>query len=139
MCYLIAWTVHVRFIDSLSIENSFHHIDTWLQATDLLEGLIPKRDDKGTLPAPYLEKLFLFAIMWSLGALLELEDRAKMEQFIVQGCDSLSLPPLKDDETIFEYLVDEKGISLNQLERRFFIHTLIVLSFYNGIIFSSLG
>ncbi|XP_053374157.1 dynein axonemal heavy chain 8-like [Mercenaria mercenaria] len=79
------------------------------QATDLLEGLIPKRDDKGTLPSSHLEKLFIFALMWSLGALLELEDRAKMEEFIVTQCRDLSLPPVKDDETIFEYLVDEKG------------------------------
>ena len=47
--------------------------------------------------------------MWSLGALLELEDRAKMEAFIVQHESSLSLPPVKGDETIFEYLVDDKG------------------------------
>ena len=85
------------------------YIFLYLQATDLLEGLIPKRDDKGTLPASHLEKLFLFAIMWSLGALLELEDRAKMEHFIVNECEGLSLPPVKDDETIFEYLVDDKG------------------------------
>ena len=85
------------------------------QATDLLEGLIPKRDDKGTLPAPHLEKLFIFALMWSLGALLELEDRAKMEAFMAAHQSKLCLPPVKDDETIFEYLVDEKGICIPRL------------------------
>ncbi|XP_060593697.1 dynein axonemal heavy chain 8-like, partial [Ruditapes philippinarum] len=87
------------------------------QATDLLEGLIPKRDDKGNLPGSHLEKLFIFALMWSLGALLELEDRAKMEHFIVNDCEKLSLPPVKDDETIFEYLVDEKGEWLHWMHR----------------------
>ncbi|KAL4222174.1 Dynein heavy chain 8 [Mactra antiquata] len=87
------------------------------QATDLLEGLIPKKDDKSTLPAPHLERLFIFCIMWSLGALLELEDRAKMEEFIVAHESKLSLPPVQDDETIFEYLVDEKGEWLHWLHR----------------------
>lgn len=79
------------------------------QATDLLEGLIPKRDDKTGLSASHLEKLYIFAVMWSLGALLELEDRAKMETFVMEHESKLNLPPVKDDETIFEYLVDEKG------------------------------
>ncbi len=46
--------------------------------------------------------------MWSVGALLELDDRAKMEAFLVQQ-GGLDLPPVKDGETIFEYLVDESG------------------------------
>lgn len=75
----------------------------------MLEGLIPKRDDKGTLPGAHLEKLFIFSLMWSLGALLELEDRAKMEALIVGHASKLDLPPTKEDETIFEYLVDDKG------------------------------
>jgi len=47
--------------------------------------------------------------MWSLGALLELEDRSKMEAFMLAHDSKLNLPPVKDDETIFEYAVDEKG------------------------------
>jgi len=43
--------------------------------------------------------------MWSLGALLELDDRAKMENFIKTKAPSLEIPPVKDDETIFEYMV----------------------------------
>ena len=57
----------------------------------------------------HLERLYIFCLMWSLGALLELEDRAKMEAFITQHESHLNLPPLTGDETIFEYLVDEKG------------------------------
>ncbi|XP_052061669.1 dynein axonemal heavy chain 8-like [Mytilus californianus] len=79
------------------------------QACVLLEGLIPKRDDKGTLQAPHLEKLFIFSVMWSLGALLELEDRAKMEEFMMNHECGFNFPPKQDDETIFEYMVDEKG------------------------------
>jgi dynein heavy chain len=79
------------------------------QAIDLLEGLIPQdQDQQMALTPDYLEKLYIFALMWSVGALLELEDRAKMESFLAQE-KTLNLPPVKDNETIFEYLVDDKG------------------------------
>ncbi|XP_072165822.1 dynein axonemal heavy chain 8-like [Diadema setosum] len=83
------------------------------QAVDLLEGLIPVRDehDHSTMPAPHLEKLFIFALMWSLGALLELEDRARMEAFIVAHESKLALPPIEEgsNHTIFEYVVTKDG------------------------------
>ena len=47
--------------------------------------------------------------MWSLGALLELEDRAKMEEFTMAHPSGLDLPPIKEGETIFEYVVDDHG------------------------------
>ena len=72
-----------------------------------MEGLVPQEQDQ-QITRDYLEKLYIFSLMWSVGALLELDDRAKMESFLVeQGV--LSLPPVKDNETIFEYLVDESG------------------------------
>ena len=46
--------------------------------------------------------------MWSVGALLELDDRAKMEAFLVKE-GQLKLPPVNEGETIFEYLVDDSG------------------------------
>ena len=77
---------------------------------DLLEGLIPTSQDQQpmTLSADHLEKLYIFALMWSVGSLLELDDRAKMETFLVSQ-KNLSLPTVGADETIFEYVVDEKG------------------------------
>jgi len=54
--------------------------------------------------------------MWSNGALLELDDRAKMEQFMKNHESKLNYPKLKEDETIFEYLVNETG----KQQRRFF-------------------
>ena len=50
------------------------------QAIDLLEGLIPKRDDNKDISKDHLEKLIVFAIMWSLGALLEQADRRKVRE-----------------------------------------------------------
>lgn len=72
------------------------------QSLDLLQGLINK--DKA--PAPdVLARLYVFALMWSVGALLELFDRKKLEEFLVEK-KALDLPPVKADETIFEYVVN---------------------------------
>ena len=75
------------------------------QSLDLLEGLINK--DKPPA-ASHLGRLYVFALMWSLGALLELYDRKKLEEFLF-GKGNLDLPRIKGDETIFEYVVSETG------------------------------
>ena len=83
------------------------------QATSLLTGLIPIKEDKSILPAETLEKLFVFSLMWSIGCVLELSDRALMEAFVKNHPSKLDLPPIPSDTnfTIFEYVVDvEKGI-----------------------------
>jgi len=48
--------------------------------------------------------------MWSVGALLELDDRAKMEEFTRANFE-LDLPPIEEgsQDTIFEFLVNEAG------------------------------
>jgi len=48
------------------------------QALDLLEGLIPVSEDNKDISSSHLKQLIVFAIMWSLGALLELSDRRKV-------------------------------------------------------------
>ncbi len=48
------------------------------QATDLLEGLIPGGEEGRDMSVTVLERIIVFAIMWSLGALLELDDRKKV-------------------------------------------------------------
>lgn len=81
------------------------------QAMDLLEGLIPTPSGDQNVPQlnpAYLEKLYIFALMWSVGALLELDGRAKMEVFLKQQ-GVLNLPPVKEGETIFEYLVNDEA------------------------------
>ncbi len=76
------------------------------QSLDLLEGLINK--DKPPSSAQ-LGRYYVFALMWSVGALLELNDRKKFEEFLVQNNRGLDLPKIKGDETIFEYVVAENG------------------------------
>jgi len=53
------------------------------QAIDLLEGLFTSTDDNKELTVQHIQKLIVFAIMWSLGALLELDDRKKVSQYTV--------------------------------------------------------
>ena len=50
------------------------------QTCDLLAGLIEDHGD--TFTEAHLERLYIFAIMWSLGALMELQDRDNFEAFI---------------------------------------------------------
>ncbi|XP_037081499.1 LOW QUALITY PROTEIN: dynein heavy chain 8, axonemal-like [Pollicipes pollicipes] len=82
------------------------------QSTDLLTGLIMEQEDKdksSPLPAEELQRLFLFSVMWSLGALLELDMRAKMEEFARSHPSELDWPVCAEDETIFEFRVNPKG------------------------------
>ena len=78
----------------------------------LLSGLIPKSDgNKSTVSAEHLGRLYVFALMWAMGALLELDERKKLQIFLQQNCSQLSLPPIDPNgvDTFYEYYVDESG------------------------------
>lgn len=80
------------------------------QAIDLLQGLIPAEEPGKTISASHLKRLYTFALMWSLGAVLELDDRARLEERMQTHESKLDLPSLKgDDDSIFDYLVDDNG------------------------------
>ncbi|CBY15208.1 unnamed protein product, partial [Oikopleura dioica] len=76
------------------------------QAIDLLIGLLPTQtEDFAKLKDTHLNSFFIFALMWSLGALLELDDRAKLEGFWRENqAISKMLPDIKGDQTIFEFV-----------------------------------
>lgn len=82
------------------------------QCCDLLQGLIPGKDDKetsGNITAPMYNRLYVFTIMWSIGAFLELDDRAKLETFMRTSDEfNLDMPEISDgsDEAMFDYFVD---------------------------------
>ena len=82
------------------------------QACTLLEGLIPLsgKEENQSLKKIYLEHIYIFALMWSLGALLELDDRAKLETFLRENT-TLNLPKCDPagGDTIFEFFVDKAG------------------------------
>ncbi|XP_044176214.1 LOW QUALITY PROTEIN: dynein axonemal heavy chain 5-like [Acropora millepora] len=81
-----------------------------MQAIAILEGLIPRKEDGSNVSASQLERLYIFCVMWSIGAVLELDDRAKMEEFTKQNFE-LNLPSIAEgsNDTIFEFLVNDAG------------------------------
>ncbi|NWV69074.1 DYH8 protein, partial [Malurus elegans] len=82
-----------------------------MQSINLLEGLIPTKEERGVSAAHHLHKLFNFALMWSLGALLELDSRDKLEAFIRQHDNKLDLPkiPPGSSHTMYEFYVSDNG------------------------------
>ncbi|XP_041836758.1 dynein heavy chain 8, axonemal-like [Melanotaenia boesemani] len=80
-----------------------------MQSVNLLEGLLPTKDTGRFAGNKYLERLFVFCLMWSLGALLELEDRDKLEVYIRGHESKMDLPQTKPGETMFEYMVNTNG------------------------------
>ena len=82
------------------------------QCISLLQGLIPvKDDDSSQVSADHIGRLFVFTLMWSIGAMLELDDRSKMEAFLREKADHLDFPSVDEStgETMFEYVVSESG------------------------------
>ncbi|XP_034939850.1 dynein heavy chain 8, axonemal [Chelonus insularis] len=101
------------------------------QCIDLLDGLLAR-----TSVSSDLEKLFLFSLMWSLGAVLELDGRSALEEFFLTHPSKLNWPKPVDDETIFEYLVSEEGkwIHWNQMVPKFEYPTDHVLDYYTILV-----
>ncbi|PSN47670.1 Dynein heavy chain 8 [Blattella germanica] len=87
------------------------------QCTDILQGLLDTEDEQKVYSEKHLERLFLFSVMWSIGAVLELEDRAKVEEFVLAHNSKLDWPRIQEGETIFEYAVNEDGLWQHWSER----------------------
>ncbi|TPX43177.1 hypothetical protein SeLEV6574_g05202 [Synchytrium endobioticum] len=80
--------------------------------TILLTGLIPKAEaNKSTVAADYLERLYIFCLFWSVGALLELDERKKLQMYLMDKAPNLKYPPLDAStaDTVYEYFVNESG------------------------------
>ena len=69
----------------------------------------PYIDSKQLVPEDHLEKFFIYALCWSVGALLELEDRVKFNAKLCALANPKVLPTLDDKDTCFEYVVDSQG------------------------------
>ncbi|XP_025155775.1 dynein heavy chain 8, axonemal [Harpegnathos saltator] len=93
------------------------------QCIDLLEGLNVGNSDPTILPEHHIEKLFLFSLMWSLGAVLEFDARSALQEFFVNHESHCNWPKytVREDETIFEYLVSDDGewIHWNEMVPKF--------------------
>ncbi|XP_027143184.1 dynein heavy chain 5, axonemal isoform X2 [Larimichthys crocea] len=98
-------------VQSLEFKMDMLEAFVIMQCINMLQGLIPK-EHCGELSREHLERLYVFALMWSTGALLELDDRRKMEIWL-RGNDSicLNLPniPLDSEDTMFDYHITADG------------------------------
>uniref|UniRef100_A0A672FP32 Dynein, axonemal, heavy chain 5 n=1 Tax=Salarias fasciatus TaxID=181472 RepID=A0A672FP32_SALFA len=94
-------------VQSLEFKMDMLEAFVIMQCINMLQGLIPSK-----LSREYLERLYVFSLMWSIGALLELDDRRKMEMWL-RANDSicLNLPdiPPESEDTIFDYHVTADG------------------------------
>uniref|UniRef100_A0A8C6VE80 Dynein axonemal heavy chain 5 n=1 Tax=Naja naja TaxID=35670 RepID=A0A8C6VE80_NAJNA len=100
-----------------------HNIDNASPATVSRNGMVfmsssvlnwsPVLEDQGVeITAEYLERLYIFSLMWSIGALLELEDRWKLEHWLrSHETINLDLPniPEGSEDTMFDYYVTNDG------------------------------
>ena len=75
--------------------------------------------NSGTIPggsalealALAMEKLFMYSLCWSLGALLEQEDRVKFHHWLAAHDTNHLLPTIEEEsETIYEYFVNLKSL-----------------------------
>lgn len=58
-----------------------------------------------------LERLYVFSVVWSIGAFLEIEDRIKLDAFLTMHFSHLALPPKEPDseDTVFDFVVGSDG------------------------------
>ncbi|CAH8651359.1 unnamed protein product [Schistosoma margrebowiei] len=84
------------------------------QACDILNGILPKPEEKDSpsITFKYMERIYIFALMWSIGAFLEGDDRAKFEAYLRKHeTVKFDLPEISTEShsTIFDYLVNDLG------------------------------
>ncbi|XP_071995855.1 dynein axonemal heavy chain 8 isoform X2 [Engystomops pustulosus] len=80
-----------------------------VQSLNLLEGCLPtEHPAAGPL---HLHRLFVFALMWSLGALLDVDSRERLEVFLRRHESKLDLPESDAGarQPMFDFLVNEDG------------------------------
>ncbi|XP_041963780.1 LOW QUALITY PROTEIN: dynein heavy chain 5, axonemal [Alosa sapidissima] len=83
-----------------------------MQSINMLQGLIPPKEQGSEVSQKHLERLYVFSFMWSVGALLELEDRRKMEHWLrYHDSIHLDLPdiPSHSEDTMFDFHVAADG------------------------------
>uniref|UniRef100_A0A8C3CTQ3 Dynein axonemal heavy chain 5 n=1 Tax=Cairina moschata TaxID=8855 RepID=A0A8C3CTQ3_CAIMO len=104
--------LHRFSIQSLQSKTEMLEAFVIMQSINMLQGLIPSKEQGGELTPKYLERLYIFSLMWSVGALLELEDRCKMEHWLRNHATiKLDLPciPEGSEDTMFDYYVASDG------------------------------
>mmetsp|Transcript_17913 Transcript_17913/g.16185 ORF Transcript_17913/g.16185 Transcript_17913/m.16185 type:complete len:3436 (+) Transcript_17913:1-10308(+) len=73
---------------------------------DLYKGLVEGKgaNDVSIDTEQRIEKIFLYCLAWTVGGVLEAEDRIKFDEFL-RGIDRTMMPKCNPGETIYEYFV----------------------------------
>uniref|UniRef100_A0A2I3GCS9 Dynein axonemal heavy chain 5 n=1 Tax=Nomascus leucogenys TaxID=61853 RepID=A0A2I3GCS9_NOMLE len=81
------------------------------QSINMLQGLIPLKEQGGEVSRAHLGRLFVFALLWSAGAALELDGRRRLELWLRnRPAGTLELPPpASPGDTAFDYYVAPDG------------------------------
>ncbi len=83
----------------------------WQTFDDVFD--VTHQEQGGELYREHMERLYVFALMWSVGALLELDDRMKLERWLRHHdnirLDLPNIPPHSED-TMFDFYVTNDGI-----------------------------
>ncbi|XP_044594901.1 dynein axonemal heavy chain 8 [Cotesia glomerata] len=105
------------------------------QSIDLLTGLLLFNDTKNYEDS-HIERLFLFSLLWSLGAVLELDGRKLLEEYLLSHPSKCDWPKLLPEETLFEYLVSDRGewIHWSQMVPDFVYPPERVLQYYTILV-----
>ncbi|EPQ10653.1 Dynein heavy chain 5, axonemal [Myotis brandtii] len=99
-----------------SIQNLEHKMEMLeafviMQSINMLQGLIPPKEQGVEVTPGHLGRLYVFSLMWSMGALLELGGRRRLEHWLwSQEALALDLPPVSGtNDTMFDYYVTSDG------------------------------
>uniref|UniRef100_A0A8C0UY83 Dynein heavy chain 5, axonemal-like n=1 Tax=Cyanistes caeruleus TaxID=156563 RepID=A0A8C0UY83_CYACU len=93
-------------ISSRLYKKSLLNLEFCIAST--LQGLLSGRDEK-QLSEEHIARLFVFSVMWSAGALLEPDDKLKMELFLRKHSAVKELPAVNGEETMFEFGINACG------------------------------
>jgi len=78
----------------------------------LLEALLGKTSLSSDLEdmSDQMEKLFLYSLSWSIGGLLEPQDRHRFDEYL-RSISDRNMPEIEENETIYEFFVDLEDFS----------------------------
>ena len=87
----------------LKPKMSIAEISLMTSFTNLIDALLKEISD--TLAPAEMERFVIYALLWSVGGVLETADRAKLDKFL--RTVSSNLPEVEAPDTVFEYRIDE--------------------------------
>ncbi|XP_008567303.1 PREDICTED: dynein heavy chain 5, axonemal, partial [Galeopterus variegatus] len=83
------------------------------QSINMLQGLIPPKEQGGEVSPEHLARLYVFALLWSVGAVLEPDGRRRLELWLRARPAALHLhlhlPPEGPGDTVYDYYVTPDG------------------------------